>query len=61
MQEELGVKKSEEGYLPDMYLDREEGPRPGVDEQEKGGRGRVQVVFVWLSTKGLRQISSPSG
>jgi hypothetical protein len=55
------VKKTKEEYLPDMCLDGEEEPGPGMGGQEKGGRGRVQVVFVWLSTKGLRQISSPFG
>ena len=58
---ESEVKKSKEEYLPDMCLDGEEGPGPGMGGQEKGGRGRVQVVIVWLSTKGLRQISPPSG
>jgi len=59
MPEELGVKKSKEEYLLCMYLDRKEGPGPGMSGGEKGGRGQVQVVFVWLSTKGLRQISPP--
>jgi len=43
--EELGMKKSEEEYLPAMYLDWEEGPRPRMGGWEKGGRGQVQVVF----------------
>ena len=51
---ESEVKKSKEEYLPETGLDGEEGLGPGMGEQEKVGRGRVQVVFVWLSTKGLR-------
>ena len=59
MSEQSGVKENKEECLPGIYLDEEEGPRPGMGRKEKGGRGRVQVEFVWLSTKGLRQISLP--
>ena len=60
MQGGSGVKESKEEYLPDMCVDGEEGPGPGMRGQRKGGRGRVQVVFIWLSTKGLGEISPPS-
>jgi hypothetical protein len=51
------MKKNKEECLHGLYLDGEKVPWPKGGGQRKGGRGRVQVVFVWLSTKGLRQIS----
>jgi hypothetical protein len=51
------VKESKGESLPEMYLDGGNEPWPEGRGQERGGRGRVQVVFVWLQTKGLRQIS----
>jgi hypothetical protein len=45
------VKESKGESIPEMYLDGGDEPWPKGGGQERGGRGRVQVVFCLVVNK----------
>src|SRR5271169_7234445 len=57
------VRDEEKYWRHHTYLESHLQCKPSAREGERvgDGRGRVQAAFVWLSTKGLREISHSGG